>query len=116
MCKIRAIIKRPDEQVGHVSAISPTLENLQKTVGGYIEAVRMLPFGCAKDGYYILCDEEGRYKKNDFNCMVKGVPFLGTIIVIGSKGEEFTDCPLSFSEWKELVNTGGNGQRMDRRE
>ena len=39
MAKIRAIIKRPDEKYGHVTNISPTLENLQKTVGGYIEPV-----------------------------------------------------------------------------
>lgn len=39
MAKIRAIIKRPDEEYGHVTHISATLENLQKTVGGYIETV-----------------------------------------------------------------------------
>ena len=39
MAKIRAIIKRPDEEYGHVAHISATLENLQKTVGGYIETV-----------------------------------------------------------------------------
>jgi len=32
--KIKVIIKRPDEKYGHVTGISRTLENLQKTVGG----------------------------------------------------------------------------------
>ena len=39
MSKIRAIVKRPDEKYGHVTHISASLENLQKTVGGYIETV-----------------------------------------------------------------------------
>ena len=39
MKKIKCIIKRPDEEYGHVTNISPRLENLQKTVEGYIETV-----------------------------------------------------------------------------
>ena len=31
--KIRAIVKRPDEEIGHVTNISPTLKNLQSIVG-----------------------------------------------------------------------------------
>lgn len=42
MKKIKVIVKRPDEQYGHVCHISDRLENLQKTVEGYIE--RFLPF------------------------------------------------------------------------
>ena len=53
--KIKAIIKRPDEKIGHMTWISPTLENLQKHVDGYIETVN---FG----DMIILCDEEGRLK------------------------------------------------------
>lgn len=32
--KIRAIIKRPDEEYGHVTNIANNLKNLQRTVGG----------------------------------------------------------------------------------
>ena len=31
--KVRVIIKRPDEEFGHVTNISPSLENLQRNVG-----------------------------------------------------------------------------------
>ena len=39
MSKIKAIIKRPDEEFGHIANISCTLENLQKIVGGKIETL-----------------------------------------------------------------------------
>ena len=37
--KIKVIIKRPDEKAGHVTNISASLKNLQKTVEGNIETV-----------------------------------------------------------------------------
>ena len=52
--KVKVIIKRPDEEYGHVSNISSTLKNLQKTVGGYIETVQVT----GKD--VILVNEEGK--------------------------------------------------------
>lgn len=39
--KIKVIIKRADEEYGHVTNISHRLENLQNTVGGYIETVNI---------------------------------------------------------------------------
>lgn len=33
--KVKVIIKRPDEKYGHVTNISTTLENLQRTVEGH---------------------------------------------------------------------------------
>lgn len=99
--KIRAIVKRSDEIYGHVTAISNTLENLQRTVGGYIEAVEIGP------GIVILCDEEGKIKGKPFNMAVPNNPndfFSGDIVVLGVRGEEFDDCPLEFDEWKALVD------------
>lgn len=101
MRKIRAIIKRPDEQWGHVTNISDTLENLQKTVGGYIETVTM-------GNIVIICDEEARLKEGcEFNCRIPanspyGTVFYGTIVVLGVSGEEFDDCPLDFKYWKRF--------------
>ena len=57
MAKIRAIIKRADEQFGHVSNISASLKNLQKIVEGPIETVNVT------DDTVIICNEE-RYGKN----------------------------------------------------
>ena len=99
--KIRAIVKRSDEIYGHVTAISNTLENLQRTVGGYIEAVEIGP------DIVIICDEEGKIKGKPFNMAVPNNPndfFSGDIVVLGVRGEEFDDCPLEFDEWKALVD------------
>lgn len=99
--KIRAIVKRSDEIYGHVTAISNTLENLQRTVDGYIEAVEIGP------GIVIICDEESKIKGKPFNMAVPNNPndyFSGDIVVLGVRGEEFDDCPLEFDEWKALVD------------
>lgn len=107
--KIKCIIKRPDEEYGHVSAISDTLENLQRTVEGYIECVTLVhqTLGvdgeCVLPGLAIICNEEGRLRKLPHNCVVDGIDFCGTIIAIGVKGDEFADVPLSFAEWKGWV-------------
>lgn len=98
MAKIRAIIKRPDEKYGHVTNISPTLENLQKTVGGYIEPVSF-------DGWVILCNENGKNEGLPYNMRLGNVDVLvGTIVVLGTEGEEFTDCPVDFKVWKKIVD------------
>lgn len=96
MSKIRVIIKRPDEKYGHVAWISNTLENLQKTVDGYIETVTI-----ATDAA-IVCNEEGKLRNLEPNMTILGEPFVGTIIFVGVKGEEFTDFPLNFEAYKAL--------------
>ena len=101
--KIRVIIKRPDELYGHVSAISPTLENLQRTVGGYIEAAAVMVL--KGQTIAILCNEEGRINGSRFNMKAQGDFLFGDIIVCGVDGEEITDLPVTFSfqDWKKLV-------------
>lgn len=102
--KIRAIVKRPDEEIGHVTNISATLKNLQNIVGGYIETVTIRP------GVVVICNEEGRIAGLDPNCAVKvesllgcgTVDFVGEIIVVGADGDEFCDLPewVTRKEWK----------------
>lgn len=99
--KIKVIIKRTDEQYGHMTAISPRLENLQKTVGGYIETIPVTP----KD--VILCDEEGKLKLKPTNISLGNDFIVGTIVVLGVDGDEFTDVHMSFKEWKEWLKNGG---------
>ena len=96
MNKIKAIVKSPDEKVGHMTWISDSLKNLQNIVGGYIEAVG---FG----DMIILCDEEGRIKKKPTNCKIGRTKFVGTIVAVGSNGEEFADVPIDMTGWKFLV-------------
>lgn len=95
--KIKVIVKRPDELYGHMTNISNTLENLQKTVGGYIETLTM-------PGYTLILNEEGRLDESPFNCNVAGFMLFGTIIVAGVKGDEFADVQISFDQWEEIID------------
>ena len=52
--KIKCIVKRPGEQFGHMTWVSDSLENLQKTVGGYIETVTL-----PEHNLVLICNEEG---------------------------------------------------------
>ena len=107
MAKIRAIIKRTDEEYGHVSNISASLKNLQKLVDGPIEVTSIT------DDTVILCNEEGKLRNLPKNFIKSaGFPFsdviVGDIMVVGVEGEEFTDCPLDFATWKWLLKSWGN--------
>lgn len=96
--KIKAIIKRPDEKVGHMTNISASLGNLQRTVDGPIELIRFGP------NVKILCNEEGKLRGLAPNFRLPNYgELVGTIIVVGEKDGEFADTPISFKEWKECL-------------
>ena len=65
--------------------IPNTLEELQATVGGYIETVTL-----AADAA-IICNEEGRLLGLPRNCRFLGLDFVGPILVVGVDEDEFTD-------------------------
>lgn len=88
---IRVLRKRPSKAVEEIQ-IDNTLVALQKEVGGYIESVTV-----ATD-LVILCDEEGRLKGKTYNCNLLGVDFVGSIIVAGVNGDEFSDVPKGVLE------------------
>lgn len=92
MNKIKVLIKRPGEPPRSVW-ISDTLENLQRTVGGYIETVTLTR------NLVVICDEEGRLKGKLHNCTINGVSFVGDIIVAGVEGEEIVSYP---SDWQTI--------------
>lgn len=107
MNKIRAIVKRPDEKIGHVTNISDSLENLQRTVGGYIETVTIIT---EEPKVVIICNEEGRILNLPYNCTISGIDFYGDIIAVGVSGDEFADLPAAITlklwneEFLELIN------------
>lgn len=68
--------------------VENTLEALQKEVGGYIETVTI----CSDA--VIVCDEEGGLKGKPHNCDICGCGFVGDLLIVGTDGEQFTDCPL----------------------
>lgn len=93
--KIKVYGKRPGGRL-YSTWVMNTLENLQKLVGGYIEAVTLAE-DCA-----VICDEEGRLKGLEPNCRVGGVDFVGDIFFVGVDGEEFTDMPVEFDKFKKM--------------
>lgn len=95
MHKIKVIIKEPGKKPRSTN-ISASLENLQKTVGGYVEMVR-LTADCV-----VLCDEDGISKHNRYTCNICGHKFAGTIILCGTDGEEFADIPIDFQTAKQM--------------
>ena len=114
--KIKCIVKRPDEQFGHVTWISDSLENLQKTVGGYIETVTL------DNGVVLICNEEGKIRDMPYNfsalCTAHAYSayvewrerLFGTVIVCGTNPtkDTFEDIPIDFNEWKSLLCEWGN--------
>lgn len=106
--KRRVIIKRPDEKFGHMTNISTTLENLQKTVEGHIEMVQI----ASEPHIVMLCNEEGKLRQLQPNFYF-GHAFrdliCGTVIIAGADDEgELVDIPISFSTWKMLLQKWGN--------
>jgi hypothetical protein len=93
--KISVLIKEPGRVPRHV-AISDTLENLQRTVGGYIETVTI-----ASDCVLIV-DEEGRIKNKEWCCNIAGIDLYGTVIMCGVCKDEFSDIPAHWNELKVL--------------
>ena len=108
MRKIKAIVKRADEEYGHMTAISDTLENLQRTVGGYIQTFPV------DEKNVIICNEEGWIRDLPYNCTLfddKSLlglrthlqTFYGDIIVVGVDGEEFADVQIDLKRWRFLI-------------
>ena len=106
MSKIKAIIKRPDEKYGHMTNISPTLENLQKTVGGKIETLYL------GRGTILIVNEEGKLQGLEPSFRIGHGAFVdlivGTAILVGQNGEDFGDVPITFQTWKSLLKEWGN--------
>lgn len=81
---MRAMRKRPGEAWEPVE-VENELNSLQRAVGGYLESFTFAEDAC------ILCDEEGRMKGKPYNTTVCGVPFVGTVLIVGVAGEDFAD-------------------------
>lgn len=93
--KVSVIIKRPREKP-YKTNISDSLKNLQNTVGGNIETVTL------REDMTFIVNEEGRLLGLPYSCTVCGIDLYGTVIVIGVKGDEFDDIPMTFDQAKKL--------------
>lgn len=83
---MKAIRKKPGCEP-EIIEVENTLKALQAEVGGYIETVTI-----ASDAV-IICNEEGRILGLPDNGRVCGVDVVGTVLIVGTKGEEFCDVP-----------------------
>lgn len=105
MRKIKVIIKRPDEEYGHICRISSELENLKKIVGGWLEEDTIYTsFSGALNRIHIICNEDGKPRNLETNIWIEGNEFVGTIIIVGLNDGEFADCEISMPEWKRFVD------------
>ena len=74
--------------------IPHTLEEMQRVVGGDIQAI--YPF---EDRIAIVCDEEGKLKGYELNRLIPNVDVIaGTFFVCGIDTEDFTDLPDDMVE------------------
>ena len=98
--KIKVIIKRPEDEFGRLVEVENELEVFQSIVGGYIETT----------GYknlVIICNEEGKLRGLEPNILLGKDMLVGTIIVCGASGDEFSDIPIDFKKWEQIVNMSG---------
>lgn len=106
---MKAIRKKPG-CAPEIIEVENTLKALQDEVGGHIEVVTV-----ASDTA-IICNEEGRILGLPDNGRVCGVDVVGTVLIVGTKGEEFCDVPAIDGFVEVLRPAGvpdGNGVYVD---
>lgn len=79
---ITVVIKKPGQEA-YSKEIENELGEYHIIIGGYLETV-----GFDKN-QVLLCDEEGKLKGYEPNLLVPGDIIVGTVIVVGTEGEEF---------------------------
>lgn len=87
---MKAIRKKPDCEP-EVIEVDNTLAALQQEVEVYIEVIT-LPYGAA-----LICNEDGRILGLPDNGRVCGVDVVGTVLIVGTKDDEFCDVPEADS-------------------
>lgn len=89
---MRAVIKEPGKEPRSI-IVPNKLHTLQELVGGYIDC---MAFG---DDITILFDDEGKLKGKKPNIALPWDDVIvGTVVFVGSDGEDFTDCPLAAEQ------------------
>lgn len=83
---ILVCIKRPGQEPC-VELVENTLSALQQLVGGYIESYTI------DEDLTLLCNEEGLLLDLPYNATIAGNPFVGTVVAVGVRGEDFCSIP-----------------------
>ena len=80
------------------------LEEFQRLVGGYIEPI--FPYEEMEDDgkdVVMFCNEEGKLNGLEPNFSYHGDMIVGTVVIVGTEGEDITDCPLNEDELKAML-------------
>jgi len=102
MGKIKVIVKRPDEKVGHIEEIENELESFQDIVEGYIESVFL------SSSLVFICNEEGKIRSMRYNFSTDTDDIMGPVIICGVNGEDFSDVSISLESWEQQLKDWGN--------
>lgn len=91
------IVKKLPGMAAEVIDIEISLESLQKEVDGRIEAVTLI------EGTAFICNEEGRLLGMKPNIIINEVGFVGPLLVVGVRGEHFSELPQA-ERWAKMLN------------
>ena len=95
---MKILVIAPNERPRRVE-ISHTLTEMQRVVGGHIQAV--YPW---EDLVALVCDEEGLINGKPLNRYVMpGMVIAGTFFICGLGEEDFTDLPDDLAEKSEQM-------------
>lgn len=86
---ILVVIKEPGKAPYVEPCFPNTLEAFQKAVGGYIETLTLC------EDLVLIVNEEGLLQELPYNCKVCGKPFVGTVIAVGVREDEFASIPAA---------------------
>ena len=99
--QIMIMLKRPGCEPELEPLFDNTLEAFQEAVGGYIETFTLAP------DLVIICNEEGKLRGLPYNVTIAGEDFVGTVLAVGVKGDEFASIKARHIPLvKELLRGG----------
>ena len=95
---MKILVVTPNERPRRIE-IPHTLEEMQRVVGGHIQAV--YPW---EDLVALVCDEEGLINGKPLNrYIMPGMVIAGTFFICGLGEEDFTDLPDDLAEKYEQM-------------
>lgn len=100
MKRIRVIIKRPLDIVGHEDTIPNDDKLISEIIGGDIENI-FLP-----KGIVIICNENSKWLDLPHNCDLRGMSLAGTLIFAGINDNGYTDYPGDLNHFKKYILGG----------
>ena len=90
---MKVLVIAPNEHREVTDIFTSEIKGLQDLVGGYVQEVQIL------DGGVMLVDEDGQMKRLPINRVasrIAGTLIVGTAVVVGSDGSDYTDAPQDY--------------------